>query len=81
MTQTETPESVATVAPAWDFIGYDGPDWLRIVGGRALYEAAIYYDDTRGSCVKLSRLEANSDGIRQVNRYVHPDTPVEVVKS
>jgi hypothetical protein len=66
---------------AWEMIGYDGPDWIRVVGGRALYEAAIYYDDTPGECVKLARLDATPTGIRQVSRYVHPDTPVEIVKS
>jgi hypothetical protein len=70
---------LGTIAPAWDFIGYDGPHWLRVVGGRARYEAAIYYDDTPGDHVKLVRLETTPDGIHQVERWVDPDTPLEVV--
>lgn len=66
-----------TVLTAWDFIGYDGDHYLRIVGGRAKYETAIFSDDTRGDQVKLARLDEGS--LRQVNRYVDPDTPVEVV--
>lgn len=67
---------VGTIRTAWDFIGYDGDYYLRLVGGRAKYETAIFYDDTRGEKVKLARLDGS---LRQVNRYVDPDTPVEVV--
>jgi len=71
---------VGTVAPAWDFIGFDHDSyWLRIVGGRARYEAAIYYDDTPGDHVKLVRLDTSTGGIRQIERWVSPDTPLEVV--
>ena len=66
--------------PAWDFIGYDGPDAVRILGGRALYDAVIFYDDTPGDRVKLARLDAGADGIRQVNRYVDPDTIIQIVR-
>lgn len=62
---------------AWDLIGYDGPHSLRIVGGRTLYEAAIYYDDTPGDRVKLVRIDG---GLRQVNRYVDPDTLIEIIQ-
>lgn len=65
---------------AWDAIGYDGDGYLRIVGGRTLYEAATFYDNTPGDRVKLSRLDTTSDGLlRQVNRYVDPDTLLEEV--
>jgi hypothetical protein len=70
-----------TRAPAWDFIGYDGPHWLRIVGGRALYEAAIYYDDTPGDHVKLVRIDTSRGYLRQIERRVNPDTVLEVVAS
>lgn len=65
---------------AWEAIGFDGDGLLRIKGGRALYEAAIFYDGTRQRCVKLARLEPGDGGLRQVNRYVDPDTELEVVE-
>jgi hypothetical protein len=69
--------------PAWDYIGFDGDDGrlLRIVGGRWLYDAAIYSRRDRRNgrdWVKLVRLDT-TEGIRQVNRYVHPDTQLELV--
>lgn len=76
-----TKEQVVKTTTAWQVIGYDGPDSLRVVGGRALYDAAIYYDDTRGTQVKLARLDATAGGLRQVNRYVSPDTQVEIVRA
>ena len=64
---------------AWECIGFDQPGlYLRVAGGRALYEAAIYYDDTPGEHVKLVRLDTQ-DGVRQVQRYVDPDTILQVV--
>lgn len=61
---------------AWDCIGrVPETHRVRIVGGRTLYEQAIYYDHTPGEKVKLARL----DGLRQVNRWVDGDTPVELV--
>jgi hypothetical protein len=69
-----------TKGTAWDFIGYDGPAYLRIVGGSAKYEAAMYLDNTPGDRVKLARLEARGDGtLREISRYVDPDTLLEVV--
>jgi hypothetical protein len=77
--QSEPATADATRVTAWDLIGYDGDASIRIVGGRALYETAIFYDGTRQQFVKLARLEARADGLAQVNRYVAPDTPVELV--
>lgn len=68
---------IGATGTAWDFIGYDGDHYLRIVGGRARYETAIFHDDTRGEQVKLARLDPGS--LRQVDRYVDPDTPIQVV--
>jgi hypothetical protein len=63
---------------AWDLIGHEGA--VRIVGGRQVYEAVVYCDHTSGVQVKLSRLEAQSDGtLRQINRYIDPDTILEVL--
>jgi len=64
---------------AWDAIGYDGDGYLRVVGGRTLYETAIFYDHTHGQMVKLVRLDTTDGRLRQINRYVSPDTPLEVV--
>lgn len=66
---------------AWDLIGYDGPDFVRIKGGRALYEAVMYLDNTPGEQVKLARLDATADGLREISRYVDPDTELEIVPS
>lgn len=75
---------------AWDLIGFDGrmpyePErsemgfgCVRISGGRMLYEGVSYNDDTRGTQVKLWRLET-ATGIRVVARWVDPETPVEFV--
>lgn len=68
------------IATAWDLIGFDGSDGksVRIVGGRALYEAVLFRDDTPGDRVLLARLDTR-DGLRQVNRWVPYDTLLEVV--
>lgn len=66
---------------AWDLVGYDGDGWIRVVGGRALYETAIWNDDGRQRLVRLARLDVGPDGLHQVNRYVNPDTPVEIVQA
>ena len=67
---------------AWELIGFDsdGGHRVRIRGGRAVYDAVVYYDDTPGEQVKLARLETSDGrGIYQVNRWVHPDTELEIV--
>lgn len=68
-----------TTYTAWDLIGYDGDLWLRIVGGRTLYEAAVFNDTTHGHRVRLDRLDTKN-GLRVVNRYVDPDTPIRLVR-
>lgn len=64
---------------AWDMIGYNGPQYIRVVGGTALYETVIYWDEQRSDKVKLARLVADERGLRTVIRYVDPETPVELV--
>jgi hypothetical protein len=79
---------------AWDLIGFDGsPEtteyltsrkfsggvYVRIVGGRALYEAVIYNDETGGQNVRLARLDSTPEGLRQTDRYVDADTRLELV--
>lgn len=73
--------SVGTVSTAWDLIGFDGSDGksVRVVGGRTLYEAVVYNDLTPGYNVRLDRLKLGRRGMRVVNRYVDPDTLLEVV--
>jgi len=70
------------VERAWNLIGFDndGGHRVRIKGGRAVYDAVIYYDDTPGEQVKLSRVETSDErGIYQVNRWVRSDTELEIV--
>jgi hypothetical protein len=68
------------VTTAFDLIGYDGDDNIRIVGGRTLYETVLVRDGYDDGPVRLVRIDMR-DGIRQINRYVHPDTPVELVSA
>lgn len=85
--------SVLHTATAWDLIGFDG-NWpmdhdpygdepepvsasVRLAGGRALYEAVMIRDG--GNAVRLARLDVDSRGLRQVNRYVRWDDELEVV--
>ena len=55
------------------------PASVQIVGGRTLYEGVGYDTARGGENVRLSRLVADADGLREVVRYVPPDTPMEVV--
>lgn len=69
---------------AWDLIGFDGSEGLvRIKGGRTLYEAVDYNDARGGQTVKLARLVTvihnGQPRLRQINRYVDPDTELEVI--
>lgn len=62
---------------AWDLIGWDD-GLIRAKGGRAVYEAVMFYDNTPGDKVKLARLKRSGDlRIRQISRYVDPDTELE----
>lgn len=65
---------------AWDMIGFDGQEGtVRVVGGRALYESVDYDDSRAGRMVRLSRLDVGALGLKQVTRYVEPDTDLELV--
>lgn len=82
-----TPEGTLT---AWDCIGrVPATHHVRVVGGRALYDDAIYNDATSrtGRRVKLARIDpvAPTPGrltatLCQVNRWVDADTRVELVR-
>lgn len=62
---------------AWEAIGT--PHLVKVYGGRTVYEN-VHYDDSRGGrTVRLDRIEPAGDRLRVVNRYVHPDTVLEVV--
>lgn len=65
-----------TTRTAWDLIGWDD-GLIRIKGGTSVYEAVIFYDDTPGDNVKLARVVDDGRRLRQVNRYVDPDTELE----
>lgn len=82
-----------TTYTAWDLIGF--PDcadpasgdytsdfcgcYVRIVGGRALYDSVSFEDSTPGDKVRLWRLDS-VDGLHVVQRYVDPDTMLEVIR-
>lgn len=71
-------DSHVTVVRAWDLIGHDGS--FRLAGGRTIYEAVMYNEATaRSTRVRLVRLDTGG-GLHQVNRWVDPDTPVEVLE-
>jgi len=64
--------------PAHELIGEEG--LFRLPGGRTVYEAVMYDEATaRGSRPRLARLDTSRGGIRQVNRWVDWDQPVEVI--
>lgn len=64
---------------AWELIGFDG-SCRTLPAGRTIWESVDYDDSRGGSMVKLSRLEVMPGmKLRQVTRYVHPDTPMEVL--
>lgn len=71
--------------PACELIGHEGE--FRLPGGRATYEAVCYDDATaRSDRARLCRITPVEDtltgwmGLRQVNRYVDWDQPVEVIR-
>lgn len=68
-------------ATAWQSIGWDD-GLFKIKGGRQLYEAVFFNCDTSGEKVILSRLkvvekDGEFAGIKEVSRYVDPDTVLE----
>jgi hypothetical protein len=64
---------------AFDLIGYEGDQWIRVIGGRTLYESVLVRDGYTDGSVRLTRIVVDQDGIRQLNRYVDPETAVELV--
>lgn len=64
--------------PACELIGYEGS--FRLPGGRTIYEA-VMWDGSRTTSARprLARLVAGDDGIRQINRYVDWEQPIEVL--
>ncbi|MGE0412004.1 MAG: hypothetical protein AB7I98_03965 [Verrucomicrobiales bacterium] len=71
-------------ATAWESIGWDDGKF-RIKGGRAIYEAVLYNCKNAADNVKLARLEVGNfepdkplfSSIREISRYVPPDTVLE----
>jgi hypothetical protein len=67
-----------TTRPAGELIGHEGA--FRLPGGRTTYEAVMYDEATaRGDRPRLARLDTSSGSIRQVNRWVDWDQPVEII--
>ena len=62
---------------AWELIGTD--ELVRIVGGRVTYEAVDYNAAGTAHNVRLARLVSDRNGLRQISRYVDPDTRLEIV--
>lgn len=58
---------------AWEAIGWDHGKF-KIQGGRVFYEAVMYNCNNGGNLVKLARLEATNEGLKEVSRYVSPKT-------
>jgi endonuclease YncB( thermonuclease family) len=67
------------IQPAWDLIGHEGS--FRVLGGRTIYEAVLRNEATARSdgLVRLSYLNTRDGYLRQVNRWVDGDTPIEVL--
>lgn len=70
---------------AWDLVGFDPDDYdgargVRIVGGRTVYDAVGFDDETPGDNVRLSRVAVHDLELRAVVRYVDPDILMEVVR-
>jgi hypothetical protein len=64
-----------TTITAWELIGDEGE--FRIVGGRTVYSDVC----SNGGTVRLCRLVAKDGRIHQINRYVDPDTQIEVIRN
>lgn len=66
------------IVPACELIGSEGQ--FRVPGGRTIYDAVMFNDATaRGSRVRLARLAVTERGVRQVNRWIDWDAPIEVL--
>lgn len=67
------------VQPAWELIGHEGS--FRVLGGRTIYEGIMRNEATARSdgLVRLCYLSTRDGGIRQINRWVDGDTPIEVL--
>lgn len=73
-----------TTLTAWDCIGrVPSTHHIRRVGGRTLYEDALYNDATSrsGNRVKLARLGTNKYGLHEFTQWVDADAPVELINS
>jgi hypothetical protein len=66
-------------SPACELIGHEGQ--FRLPGGRRIYTNVLYNDaSARGDRVRLAYLQPEADGLRQVNRWVGWEQPVEVIQ-
>lgn len=66
----------------WDLMG----DWswmddhkFKLKNGRTIYTDVGYDCSRNGKNVMVGRLESTEHGIKQVKRYVHPDTEVVLI--
>jgi hypothetical protein len=70
--------NVGDIKTAWELVGWDN-GLVKIVGGRTTYEAVMYNDPTGGRLVKLAKLVGEERGVREVKRYVEPETKLVIV--
>ena len=75
MRWTTTVTTMTDLITAFDLIGYDGDQYIRIVGGRALYETVAVRDGYQDGPV----IRPVPNGLRVVSRWVDPLTHVELV--
>jgi hypothetical protein len=70
---------MTTIVPAHELIGHEGQ--FRLPGGRAIY-SDVMYDDvaSRSDRPRLARLDSTPTGLRQINRWVDWEQPVEVLR-
>jgi hypothetical protein len=67
------------VVPAYELIGHEGV--FRLPGGRATYSDVMYDDAaSRSDRPRLARLDPTPTGLRQVNRWIDWEQPVEVLR-
>lgn len=71
--------TVHDLAASWEPWEEFGIVAFRLEGGRAEYEHAQYCEGGHYERVRIGRLLPTKDGIRQIVRWVNPDTRVTII--
>ena len=74
------PRTAHEAAADWSWMEEEGVQGLRVRGGRVVWEEAQYLERGTGRRVRLARLHQEGGRLEQRERFVDPDTPVEVVR-